>query len=286
MNKTANSFFDDIIQTLSIESKSAIFANIKPEILNEFFSVTDQATSPNELQPPLSGQLQSPQNKTPIPTQQRTEEKSNKTPPPPVHIGMSNADLTAISQMDIRTLHHNAKLCNRCPLHQTRKNIVFGTGNPQANLMFIGDSPGIEEDDQGIPFVGEVGQRLTKMINAMQFTRSDVYITNIIKCKSPKNRNPEQKEADTCIAFLKRQIELIQPKVIVLFGPIPLQFLMHKKNITNHRGHWMDYKGIKVMPTFHPQYLKFNPDSRKDVWNDLQQVMQIFGKKHPTVAKR
>jgi DNA polymerase len=288
MGNSASNFFDDIIRTLSIEAESAKFANIDSNILKEFFSETtvQSVPPPSGQTAPLYGSDASPvsQPKTEIPPPEPQQQHEQNIQPPPV--GMSPADISAIAQMDMPTLHHNAKSCNRCPLFQWRKNLVFGAGNPQADLMFIGEGPGRDEDEQGIPFVGEAGQLMTKMINAMQFTRSDVYITNIVKCRPPKNRNPEQQEAETCIAFLKRQIELIQPKVIVLLGAIPLQFLMKRTGITRSRGQWLEYNGIKVMPTFHPAYLLRNPAAKKDVWHDLQMVMQLFGKIHSPVVKR
>jgi len=288
MDNSANNFFDDIIRTLSIESESAKFANIKPEILNEFYSVNTPQYPQHHSPAPQPQQQYQKNNITTTanqpqqnPTTETVEQKQTAIPS-----GMSPADLAAIAQMDIQTLHNSAKSCNRCPLYQWRKNLVFGAGNPNAELMFIGEGPGRDEDEQGVPFVGEAGQLLTRMINAMQFTRSDVYITNIVKCRPPKNRNPEQEEANACIAFLKRQIELIQPKVIVLLGAVPLQFLMNKTGITRTRGQWLEYNGIQVMPTFHPAYLLRNPAARKDVWSDLQLVMQLFGKFHSPVVKR
>ena len=290
MGNTASNFFDDIIRTLSIESESAKFANIDADVLKEFYSVTggNINVEPPPAPPPPSSQpaptSASPATQTQAPPPPQEQPKSEAAPQLPV--GMSDADLAAIAQMDMNTLQHNAKSCNRCPLYKERKNLVFGAGNPQANLMFIGEGPGRDEDEQGVPFIGEAGQLLTRMINAMQFTRSDVYITNIVKCRPPKNRNPELEEAETCIAFLKRQIELVKPEVIVLLGAVPLQFMMNKTGITRSRGQWLEYNGIKVMPTFHPAYLLRNPAARKDVWSDLQQVMQVFGKVHSPVVKR
>ena len=144
--------------------------------------------------------------------------------------------------------------------------------------MFIGEAPGAEEDAQGIPFVGKAGELLTKMIRAMKYDRSDVYIANIVKCRPPGNRNPLEEEAEVCLPYLKRQIELVSPKAIVLLGAVPLKFMMGLVKISNYRGTWLEYEGIKVMPTYHPAFLLRNPDAKADVWKDLQQVMAYLGK--------
>jgi DNA polymerase len=151
--------------------------------------------------------------------------------------------------------------------------------------MFIGEGPGYDEDQQGIPFVGKAGQLLTKMINAMQFARSDVYIANIVKCRPPGNRNPEPDEVEACIPYLHRQIESIKPEVIVLLGAVPLRALLGGRSIRRERGQWRDFQGITVMPTFHPSYLLRLPEAKRDVWDDLQQVMRRLGK-DPQATRR
>lgn len=144
--------------------------------------------------------------------------------------------------------------------------------------MFIGEGPGENEDLQGLPFVGRAGELLTRMIAAMGFDRAkDVYIANIVKCRPPGNRNPEETEAVTCLPFLERQIELIQPKVIVLLGAVPLLYLLNMRGIMRLHGSWFEYKGIKTLPTFHPAYLLRSPDKKADAWHDLQIVMREFG---------
>src|SRR5579863_770381 len=164
--------------------------------------------------------------------------------------------------------------CRRCKLHSTRKNIVFGTGNPQAELVFVGEAPGEEEDLQGKPFVGRAGQLLTKIINAMGFSRDDVYIANIIKCRPPKNRNPEPDEISTCEPFLNRQLSSIRPKVICALGTFAAQTLLGtSQKITQLRGEFHTYRGVKVMPTFHPAYLLRNPREKRQVWEDMQKIM-------------
>jgi uracil-DNA glycosylase family 4 len=168
--------------------------------------------------------------------------------------------------------------CNACRLAGTRTQVVFGVGNPNADLMFIGEAPGRDEDIQGEPFVGRAGQLLTDIIKAMKLTRDDVYIANVIKCRPPDNRNPEPDELDQCRPFLRRQVALIRPKVIVTLGKFGLQSLTEKSYaISAVRGQWLDYDGIKLMPTYHPAYLLRTPAAKKDVWSDMKKVMAELG---------
>jgi DNA polymerase len=168
--------------------------------------------------------------------------------------------------------------CTKCRLAGTRTNVVFGVGNPNADLMFVGEAPGRDEDLKGEPFVGRAGQLLTDIIKAMKLSREDVYIANVIKCRPPENRNPEPDELDACRPFIRRQVELIQPKVIVTLGRFGLQSLTEKAyGITAVRGQWLDYNGIKLMPTYHPAYLLRNPAAKKEVWADMKKVMAELG---------
>lgn len=167
-----------------------------------------------------------------------------------------------------------ASTCTRCRLAGTRTQVVFGTGNPKADLMFIGEAPGRDEDLQGEPFVGRAGQLLTDIIKAMKLTRDDVYIANVIKCRPPENRNPEPDELDACRPYIRQQVEMIKPKVIVTLGKFGLQSLLERAySISAVRGNWLEYEGIKVMPTYHPAYLLRTPAAKKDVWNDMKKVM-------------
>lgn len=167
--------------------------------------------------------------------------------------------------------------CKKCALCATRNNIVFGTGNPRAEILFVGEAPGEDEDLQGKPFVGRAGQLLTKMIAAMGLSREEVYIANIIKCRPPKNRNPEPEEIAACQPFLFRQIEAIRPKVICALGTFSAQTLLQtEQKISALRGCFHDLpgaEGVKVLPTFHPAYLLRNPSEKKRVWEDLQTIM-------------
>ena len=176
-------------------------------------------------------------------------------------------------------LQHSIKDCTLCKLCQGRTQVVFGVGNPEAELVFVGEGPGADEDRQGIPFVGRAGQLLTKMIeNGMGLKREDVYICNVIKCRPPGNRNPELEEIATCEPFLQQQLAIIQPRVIVALGKFAAQTLLETTTtITKLRGHWREYNGIKLLPTFHPSYLLHNPGGKGKVWDDLKMVMAELG---------
>jgi uracil-DNA glycosylase family 4 len=169
--------------------------------------------------------------------------------------------------------------CRRCKLCTGRKNIVFGSGNPRAELVFVGEGPGESEDQQGVPFVGAAGQLLTKMIEAMGYRRDDIYICNVVKCRPPGNRNPEPDEVAACEPFLRAQLKAIQPKAIVALGKFAAQTLLRDTTaISRLRGTWREYEGIQLMPTFHPAYLLRQPAEKRKAWEDLQQVMKFFGK--------
>lgn len=168
--------------------------------------------------------------------------------------------------------------CQRCKLHTGRTHIVFGTGSQNARLMFVGEGPGRDEDLQGEPFVGAAGQLLDKMIEAMGLTRAQVYIANIVKCRPPRNRDPEPDEVMACEPFLKAQIGAIRPEVIVALGRYAAQTLLGDATaISRLRGRWRDYEGIALMPTFHPAYLLRNPGDKRAVWEDLKQVIKRMG---------
>jgi DNA polymerase len=170
--------------------------------------------------------------------------------------------------------------CARCKLAGGRTTLVFGVGDPKAELMFVGEGPGADEDVQGEPFVGKAGQLLTRMIEAMGYRREQVYIANVVKCRPPGNRNPEPDEIEACEPFLRRQIEAVGPKVIVALGKFAAHTLLRSAvPITKLRGTWSTYAGVKLMPTFHPAYLLRSPDEKGKAWADLQLVMAELGKK-------
>jgi DNA polymerase len=168
--------------------------------------------------------------------------------------------------------------CTRCKLHKAgRRTIVFGVGNPNADLMFVGEAPGRDEDLQGIPFVGRAGQKLTQIIEAIGLTRDQVYIANVIKCRPPENRNPDPDEVETCEPFLFRQIDAIRPKVIVALGTFAARSLLKTNDpISRLRGRVYEYRGAKLIPTFHPAFLLRNPDCRREVWEDMKKVRALL----------
>lgn len=168
--------------------------------------------------------------------------------------------------------------CTRCRLHLQRNKIVFGAGNPRAELVFVGEGPGHDEDVQGLPFVGRAGKLLTQMIEAMGLQREDVYICNVVKCRPPENRKPEDDEIATCSPYLYRQLDAIAPKAIVCLGATAVQALLKTKDsISRFRGTWIDYRNTKMLATYHPAYLLRNPAAKSEVWKDLQKVMAHLG---------
>jgi uracil-DNA glycosylase len=168
--------------------------------------------------------------------------------------------------------------CKRCKLHKTRNKIVFADGNPKAELIFVGEGPGHDEDMQGLPFVGRAGKLLTQMIEAMGLQRKDVYICNVVKCRPPENRLPEKDEIAECSPFLLRQLDTVNPKVIVCLGACAAQTLLAtNRGISHFRGQWLDFRGKKLMATYHPAYLLRNPNAKGEVWNDLKKVMAALG---------
>lgn len=170
--------------------------------------------------------------------------------------------------------------CTRCKLSPTRTHLVFGEGNPKANLMFVGEGPGEQEDLQGRPFVGRAGQLLDKIIEAMGLKRELVYIANVVKCRPPNNRAPQPDEVETCRPFLFQQIDVIAPSVIVALGATALKCLLGADTqISKIRGNFTEFRGRKLMPTFHPAYLLRNPAAKKDVWDDMKKVMLELGLK-------
>jgi uracil-DNA glycosylase family 4 len=204
-------------------------------------------------------------------------------PPPggtrygPADKGCGSAALLAV--------RHDLGECSRCKLGPTRTRLVFGVGNPGAELMFVGEGPGEDEDRQGEPFVGRAGQLLTKMIEAMGYRRDEVYIANVVKCRPPGNRNPEPDEIEACEPFLRAQIGAVGPKVVVALGKFAAQTLLRETSpISRLRGRWFRYEGVRLMPTFHPAYLLRSPHEKARAWEDLQLVMGELGK--PTAKGR
>ena len=253
--------FDKIIETLKNEQELSDSTYISHETLKSFYSAetkpeTHVTDDPHQSMPTRE-----------IDTQQNTG-------------SVVEMNTSEYSQMNIEQLQDVVKNCKKCVLCKSRKQTVFGEGSITADLMLIDEGPGRDEDEQGRPFVGRSGQLLTKMLKAMGFEREEVFITNIVKCRPPNNRNPNPDEADMCMPYLLRQIEIIQPKVIILLGAVAMQFLLHQTGIMRKHGQWFEFKGIKVLPTFHPSFLLRDPRQKKPAWEDLQKVMKVFGKNH------
>jgi DNA polymerase len=200
--------------------------------------------------------------------------ETNDAPAPLAATAAEKAELLATMDRD------EVRGCTRCPLHQGRTRTVFGVGDPDARLMFIGEGPGADEDAQGEPFVGRAGKLLTKMIVAMGLSRETVYIANVVKCRPPGNRAPRPDEASTCWPYLRRQIQIVAPEAIVVLGNAAAKMLLETRTgITRLRGQWREIDGVPVMPTFHPAYLlrQYTEANRRKVWNDLQAVMDRLG---------
>ena len=284
----AEEFFQQLIDCMKREAKRHPGHLVSEETLRTFMEPGNASPAPaaprqTEVQPMPQEPVSVPEPVVPVqepvsaPQPMREWAVPADTPAPvPQEAGRGAETAATLDQLREIVLQ-----CRNCRLAPTRRTVVFGEGNPNARLMFVGEGPGEQEDLQGRPFVGPAGQLLDRMILAMQFTREEVYIANVVKCRPPHNRNPEQDEADACRGYLTRQIELIQPEVIVVLGAVAARFLLQRREgITRLRGHWLGYNGIPVMPTFHPSYLLRDPSGKRLAWSDLQQVMKVFGKVH------
>ena len=193
----------------------------------------------------------------------------------PLPAQKNNKAVTENNKKPLNDLGREVLGCQRCSLARTRKNIVFGDGNVSAKIVFVGEAPGADEDEQGLPFVGRAGQLLTNIIKAMGLTRKDVYICNILKCRPPGNRNPLPEEIRLCEPFLKQQLHIISPQIICALGSFAAKTLLKTETpITALRGRFQTYEGIKLMPTYHPAYLLRNPSAKKQVWEDVQLIMK------------
>lgn len=269
-------FFDEIVECLRNTRKTSPAVPVSEAVLKEFMTdLPHRQPHPAPPAPPSAPQTTAI--RTPVPEMVRET-------PPPATASVPALSPAQIMQMDWQELAAAVADCHACRLCEHRRHTVFEDGSRQARLLFFGEGPGADEDAQGIPFVGKAGELLTKMIHAMQFSREEVYICNTVKCRPPGNRNPEPDETEACRAFAMRQIELVKPEVIVILGAVPLRFLFPKiyGGIRSMRGKWMNFNGIRVMPTYHPAYLLRDPAAKADAWKDLQQVMAVFGKTPPS----
>jgi uracil-DNA glycosylase family 4 len=225
------------------------------------------ARSPEKLNRSVAGARRSRPQPSPRSASSVPVAQGNKTAAFPKKI-----DARPVSK-DLEVIRVDLNSCTLCKLSPTRKNIVFGSGNPNADLMFVGEAPGADEDEQGLPFVGRAGQLLTKIIEAIDMRREEVFICNILKCRPPDNRNPEPDEIAACEQFLFRQIDSVKPKVICALGAFSAKTLLRTtESISRLRGHLVDYRGAKLMATFHPAYLLRNPNEKRRVWEDVQAI--------------
>lgn len=241
----------------------------------------------------LLGGTYIPAGRNPLPEVELPAEGAEKTDQSSAAVSALGRDerIEAFRKMDAEEV----SVCTKCRLCETRTNTVFGEGDPEADLVFIGEAPGGDEDASGRPFVGRAGKLLTKMIEAMGLTREQVFICNVIKCRPPGNRNPQPDEVAACWDYLMRQLRVLQPKVIVTLGnPATQGLLQTRTGITRLRGTWQrlgdladGHGGTAVMPTFHPSYVlrQYNHDTRSKVWSDLQQVMDLLGLERPSGGK-
>ncbi|MGB5986403.1 MAG: uracil-DNA glycosylase [Desulfobacterales bacterium] len=190
----------------------------------------------------------------------------------------SFVETASAPQESLEQIREDLGECRRCRLHAGRAHIVFGAGSSRARLMFVGEAPGFNEDRQGEPFVGQAGQLLSKIISAMTLSREDVYICNVIKCRPSQNRNPMPDEIAACAPFLQRQIQSVQPEFICALGSFAAQTLLKsQRSISLLRGRFYDYQGIRLIPTFHPAYLLHHPEKKRQVWDDMQLLMEAMG---------
>jgi uracil-DNA glycosylase len=235
----------------------------------------EQLSEPSSVDPGISQTFQPPE---PAPAQvgaNRSSDQAAASSDMQEILLPSQHALDPLARLSLPELETLAEQCTECRLHQGRTYVVFGVGNPEADLMFIGEAPGRDEDLQGEPFVGRAGQLLTRIIEAIGLARQDVYIANVIKCRPPNNRNPEADEISRCEPYLIRQIALVQPRLIVALGTFAAQTLLKTKlPISQLRGRFHTYQGVRVMPTFHPAFLLRNPDRKRAVWEDMQAVQR------------
>lgn len=185
----------------------------------------------------------------------------------------------AMTSLTLDVVREELGECRRCRLHEGRNHLVFGEGDPRALLVFVGEAPGRDEDLQGRPFVGQAGELLTRIIEAIELRRDEVYITNIVKCRPPNNRDPKPDEIQTCLPFLRKQMEIIRPTIICALGTFAAQTLLETEDkISKLRGRFHDYQGAKLMPTYHPAFLLRNPRFKRDVWEDMKLIREEYKK--------
>jgi DNA polymerase len=248
---------------------------VDPALLEQLNSIEIQSS-----QSDLAAPQQAAQQPTSLPLEEQTipPRKPIFIPPPASLQVVPAAERAAALQL----IRDEIGDCTRCALHQGRNQLVFGDGSPAARLMFVGEGPGADEDEQGLPFVGKAGQLLNNMITAMGLRREEVYIANVVKCRPPANRVPEPEEGNTCSPFLFRQIDVVRPEVLVALGATAATYLLGSRQpLAGLRGRVQDYRGSKLIVTYHPAYLLRDPRQKKEAWADLQIAMRELGLKQP-----
>ena len=261
-------FYHDIGIPLFYRDRAAMGGPPAPADTRATTTIREEETLPKTVRKPIPPP-------TPSPAAAGAQTVPILPPPPKASLFDAVDRIVDDTLLKVRT---DLGDCTRCKLHSTRNKIVFGDGHPQAQLVFVGEGPGHDEDIQGLPFVGRAGNLLTQMIEAMGLQRKDVYICNVVKCRPPENRAPERDEVSSCSPFLLRQLDTIAPKVIVCLGSVAAQTLLQtNRGISHFRGQWLEFRGHRLLATYHPAYLLRNPSAKGEVWKDLQKVMAVLG---------
>lgn len=272
IQKEINEILDELLSFLQHEAKQKNTITVSPEFLQRW-NAFDTRSYAKHLFQIMNANEDDVKNEVPWMTienntvsQEMVYEKTEENPP----------IFDIQHQLDL--INKEVSVCKKCPIHEDRTNTVFGTGNPHAELVFVGEAPGAEEDRQGLPFVGRAGQLLTDIIvKGMKMRREDVYICNVLKCRPPNNRDPNPMEVMNCEPYLIRQLELIRPKVVCALGRIAAQTLLKTDAPLNElRGKWHNYHGIPLRVTYHPAYLLRNPADKKKAWIDIQEIMKLL----------
>lgn len=258
---------------------------VSDDVRHELYALTRSVRELLELEAELGGEGL-PAAEAPPPSPVSLAPPSPELPRPEALVSAPSAVAAdGDKRLRLQLLAEEAAICTRCVLHERRKQAVFARGNPEAELAFVGEGPGQEEDRKGSPFVGPAGQLLDRMIGAMGFERDAVYVCNVVKCRPPENRTPRPEEAIACARFLVPQLELVAPKVIVALGRCAAENLGVAQAAGPWRGRWGEWRGIPVLPTYHPAFLLRSPEQKRVVWEDLQLVMKRFGWQAPPRAK-
>jgi len=270
-----------------ILSKLTTYFEYYNEVFGDIIYLNDKIENidlkEQNILPEISKQSNSTQNVENIlikkSTNKNIEKNINKIEPTIINLPKpsSSVDETWVNAISLEELHQKIQNCNQCPLGKTRNKLVFGSGNPNADILIIGEGPGADEDMTGLPFVGRAGQLLTKILEAIELTRDEVYIANIVKCRPPGNRRPEINEVDKCEPYLLKQIELIKPKFILALGLTAIETLFKTKfKMADIRGKLLEYHNIKTLATYHPAALLRNPNYKKGTWEDVKLLKKLY----------